>query len=377
MKTVLLYFVLFGASVATAFAQVTPVDTTTGKPYYILLKDGSHIYGRIVRRDSAMYTVRTRNGQLTYVEKELYSRISGFQPVLADSAAYFTQTTTTQPGQMTTSPGQYVVTLADGTVLTGEVLSQDSSRLVLRTATIGTVYVPAAQVLRLERANAVRRSRRGVIHPEEGYPNLFPQYLNATPTAYQAEPGRFYYRNTMFYVNQFDAGITRNWSLGVGLFTPIVPVLAGWLTTKVSVPLGPRARVGVQGQLLLGTLTLFDTQSFGLNYVQGVVSLGEPQNNFTVGLGTSFGENTNGGLLTVGLVRKIKPLLTFVGEGQLIIGEQAGLLGRVAGGLRLDRERHSFDLLANILVGTTNSYSRSSTSFSVFPWASYQVRLGK
>ncbi|MEZ0610556.1 hypothetical protein ACAW74_18725 [Fibrella sp. WM1] len=371
MKSVLFSTLLLLMSWAGAQAQVTPVDTTTGKPYYILLNDGSHIFGRIVRRDSTMYTVKMRSGQLTYVEQELFKAVSGIAPVSADSTVYYINNAqSTRVMSATVSPGQYVITLVDGTVLRGEVLSQDTDRVFVKTTNIGTVYVPAAQVVRMERGN-VRQTRPG-LHPAEGYPNLFPQYLNFTPTAYQAERGRVYYRNTMVYGNQLDAGLTDNWSVGAGFFLyPFVGV--GWLSTKLSVPLGPRARIGAQAQYFFGGFTFADAQ-FGTAYLQGLLSLGEPQNNVTLGIGMSTEGGIAAQLLTVGIVRKVGPLVTFISENQLFVNVSGGTLLKLSGGVRFDRRRHSFDLTGNVPLYLGN---RVGNIFIFFPTASYQLRLGQ
>lgn len=381
MKTVLLHFFIGLLAATGAIAQTAPVDTTNGKPYYILLKDGSHIHGRIIRRDSTMYTVRMRNGQLTYVEKEQFSRISGSAPVTADSIAYFPQSnysqpTVAQPNQSTVSPNQYEITLADGTKLNAVVISQDSSRLVVKTGNLGTVYVPANQVIRMERSTVARSRQTGYAHPAEGYANLFPQYLNFTPTAFQAERGRAYYRNSFIYVNQVDVGVTDNWSIGAGLVTPIAFVWAGWLATKVSVPIGPRARVGIQAQYLLGSVMLFTNETFSASYVQGVVSLGSSQNNVTFGLGKSLDRNATGSLLTVGIVRRASPLLTFISENQLSLTSGSRTSGKLGAGLRFDRQRHSFDVSANLALGLYRGFS-NQTIASFLPWASYQLRVGR
>ncbi len=375
MKTVLPLLFLLLTCALIAEAQTTPVDTTTGKPYYILLKDGSHIQGRIIKRDNSVYTVQMKNGQLTYVEKNLFSQISNFAPVTADSTAYFTGATyarpnTSQPNQATVSPTQYVVTLLDGTTLNGEVLSQDASRLVLKTTTIGTVYVPADQVVRMERvAVANSLANRGEVS-SAAYRNRFPQYLNFLPTAYQAESGRVYFRNSSVYISQFDYGITDNWSVGVSFFT-FVPILFGSVGTKVSTPLGPRIRVGLQAQLLYGTL--FDrVSSTGL--FLGVVSIGEPQNNVTVGLGTATNAKSLGQVLSVSIVRSIKPSLTFISENLLLAGNGGLSLGKLGAGIRFNRARHSFDLSLNIPFGPDGV---SGSELALLPSASYQVRMGR
>ena len=378
MKTVLLVALLAVLGLTSSFAQTTPVDTTNGRSYYILLNDGTHIHGRIVRQDSIVYTVRTKAGQLTYVDKGLFKSISGTAPVSAADLTYYTQTDVTRPdlsrpGQTTTAPNQYVISLSDGTTLSGQVLSQDSSRVVIKTNTIGTVYVPADRVLRMERGTVAGNARVG--RQNEAYPNLFPQYMTFTPTAYQAERGRVYYRNSMVYFNQFDAGITENWSIGAGF--SIFPLINfGWITTKLSVPIGPRARIGVQGQLFAGAFgdRIFFT-NISANFIQGILSLGDSQNNLTLGLGFNADRGSSGQLLTIGLVKKVSNQVTLISENQLILGQSSDTTLKLGGGVRLDRRRHSFDFSANVplYIGRYNS----GFGATLIPWISYQVRFGQ
>jgi len=376
MKTVLLFVLLLVSVVGRVNAQQMPVDTTNGKSYFILLKDGSHIQGRIVKRDSTIYTVRMKNGQLTYVEKELFGRISNVAPVTGDSLMYIQQpgygaALATQPSQATVSPSQYVVTLADGTTLNGEVLSQDASRVVLKTTTIGTVYVPADQVIRMERITSARPSTNVRTVGSMTNANIFPQYLNFLPTAYQAERGRVYYRNSIVYISQFDVGLTDNWSIGASFFT-FLPSLFGSLSTKVSLPLSPRIRVGVQAQLLYGSL-FNRTTSTGL--LQGIVSVGDSQNNVTVGVGSGTSADSFGQVVSVSVVRKLRPSLSFITENLLIVERYGLSLGKLGAGIRFDRARHSFDLSLNIPFGPDGI--TSSSSLFILPSVSYQIRLGR
>ena len=378
MKTVLLFALLSVLGVAGSVAQTTPVDTTNGRSYYILLKDGSHIHGRIIRSDSIMYVVKPRVGQVTFVEKALFQSISGTAPVSAADLTYYTQTDATRPGlsgpgQTTLAPNQYVISLSDGTTLSGQVLSQDSSRVVIKTTTIGTVYVPADRVLRMERG-AVANSQNNRQGIQNGpYPNLFPQYMNFTPTAYQAEKGRAYFRNSFLYFSQFDVGLTDNWSVGVGFFT-FLPSTFGWVSTKVSVPIGERARIGVQGQVFFGDRLFFDNQ-FSSGFVQGILSLGDSQNNVTLGLGLGTQRNSAAQLVTVGIVRRLRQSITFISENQLILGQYNSNGAKLGAGVRFDRRRHSFDLSLNVPVsfGSSGLFS----PLVLFPTASYQVRMGR
>ncbi|MBO0947118.1 hypothetical protein [Fibrella forsythiae] len=378
MKTVLLRLFLLLAGMAPVCAQTIPVDTSNGKPYYILLKDGSHIQGRIIKRDSTMYTVRMKNGQLTYVETALFGQISSVAPTMTDTAAYFSQQSYARPNasppvQTTVSPSQYEITLTDGTTLNAVVLSQDSSRVVVKTEALGTVYIPARRIVRMERVQNPDKQAAQQRKRSSGSPNLFPQYLNFLPSAYQAERGRVYFRNSSVYISQFDVGITDNWSVGASFFT-FVPSLFGSLSTKVSVPVGVRVRLGIQAQLLYGSL--FDrTASTGL--IQGIVSIGDSQNNVTVGLGTGTSRYSIGQIGSVSIVRKLRPSLTFISENILLFGGSNSRysIGKLSAGLRFDRVRHSFDLSANIPFGPDGIVSGSNVV--LFPTASYQVRLGK
>ncbi|MBC8154970.1 MAG: hypothetical protein H7Z72_18905 [Bacteroidetes bacterium] len=206
-----------------------------------------------------------------------------------------------------------------------------------------------------------------------GYPNRFPQYLNFTPTAYSAERGRLCYRNSLVFYNQVDYGMTDNWSVGAGVFIgPLVTLLS--LTTKVSFPVSKAVRLGVQGQYFTGNTFIFNRDRFRSSYVQGMASIGTPQRNVTIGLGTILDQGRLGEvtLLTVGIVRKINPTLTFISENRILVGGDVDVNLFLSGGVRFDRRRHSFDVALS--VGYLPDLIRKIT---LFPYYSYQLCIGK
>ena len=79
-----------------------------------------------------------------------------------------------------------------------------------RTRDLGEVRVDAGQIVRTE--------QRGAETPEGTFPNIFPQTMRLAPTAFSAEKGRGYYRNYLLYFNQFEYGISDNWSVGTSFF---------------------------------------------------------------------------------------------------------------------------------------------------------------
>lgn len=295
----------------------------------------------------------------------MQSFLLGFLLLLATSA--LAQTDYYQKEQSKPARRQYLITLQDGSQLRGELIRQDSLEAVIKTSNLGQVVINASQITSMVAVDADKSTTSS-----GGYPNLFPQYLNFTPTAYQAERGKLYYRNSILYFSQFDYGINDNWSVGAGFFT-FVPTALFSLNTKVSFPVSKTVRLGIQGQYINGT-GLLDVLNNGLGYVQGIASFGTSQRNITVGLGAVFnrGKLADGKVLTVGIVRKMTPSLTFISENHVFIGPDAGTNLTVSGGVRFDRRRHSFDV--SVLLPFIND---SGSTFFIFPNASYQIRIGR
>ncbi|RYF46167.1 MAG: hypothetical protein EOO39_50140, partial [Cytophagaceae bacterium] len=68
-------------SVSASRPTERPTPPASGElPYTVfVLKDGTNLRGKFVRRDSTMITVRKQNGQLTYFEPELLVRVDSVQ----------------------------------------------------------------------------------------------------------------------------------------------------------------------------------------------------------------------------------------------------------------------------------------------------------
>lgn len=261
---------------------------------------------------------------------------------------------------------QYVITLQDGSQLRGELIRQDSLEAVIKTSNLGQVVVKASQITSMVAVDASSPAMNA-----EGYPNLFPQYMLISPTAFQAERGKLYFRTVDAAFSQFDYGINNNWSVGVGFFT-FDPTLLFALRTKVSFPVGDRLRLGVQGQFGSGRTLLDNKFVGGVTYLQGIASIGTSQHNVTVGIGAIrfYNQFSTGQLLTIGTVQKVSPVLTFIGEINTAIGQYSDTNLAVSGGLRFDRKRHAFDLSASFSIPTGGG-------FPIIPLVAYQLRIGK
>ncbi len=270
-----------------------------------------------------------------------------------------------RPAKQASRP-TYTIVLRDGTELRGELLSQDSVEAIIRTRNLGEIRVATDQIVRIERQEARE--------PGGTYPNLFPQTMRAAPTAFSAEKGRVYYRNYYLYISQFEYGMTDNWSVGTTFYS-FLPTNAFSLSTKVSLPVSNRVRLGINAQY---AAIRFDGFLEGISYVQGIVTTGDRQNNTTYGVGAtvSKGQVSNNLVGTFGLVRKVSPKLTFISENFVLFGGGADIdfAGVVSGGIRFDRRRHAFDLAAYIPVVFGPDFNGPIT---FVPFGSYHLRIGK
>jgi hypothetical protein len=290
-------------------------------------------------------------------------------PLLAAAQEdYYQKKNTPVPGRH-----PYTILLKDGTQLRGELLRQDSTEAVIRTKNLGEVRLKSDQIVRIEQEGAQAEGT--------GFPNLFSQTMRLAPTAFSAEKNKLYYRNYFLYFSQFEYGITDNWSVGTTFFT-FLPTAIFSLSTKVSLPVSSRVRLGISAQYMGVRLNGLPGNSGnstveGIGYVQGIVTTGDRQNNTSYGLGWSVsnGELSRNVVGSFGLVRKVSPKLSFITENFVLFGSGAvDFSGVLSAGVRFDRRRHAFDLAAYIPIVIGRNIS---TPITFVPYASYHIRIGK
>ncbi len=378
MKLILLTAMLLASLpmlAQTPRPETAPLDTANRKqPYYILLRDGSFIQGRIVRRDSTMFTIRLRGGQLSYVEQTLFDRITDQRPLdnLTDDTvgSPVVVDQSEPPVSQPTGPKQYTFTLRNGTKIKGELVRQDSTGTIVRTHNLGEVRIPNGQLLKQDssypiqsastgkgktievgaiyvittsdkrqfRGQLIRQDGMGVIvrtndlgdvrlpaaqivrlvkvkgaASAETYPNVFVQSLFWAPTAFMPERGKAYYSQQFTAVSQFDVGLTRNWS-ATGSFFTFIPSLAYSFSTKLAFPVTDRLRLGAQVQYAGLGYPVEQRSRGNIGYLQGIATLGSAEQNTTFGAGWTVanGDLAGNALVTVSAVRRIGPKTTFI-----------------------------------------------------------------
>jgi hypothetical protein len=400
MKTVLVLLLLGSVAGWAQSPKITPADVQR-KQSYLIMRDSSVVRGQVIRQDSSLITVRKRNRELTFVEADQLVRVVANRPDKAVGLVGFRPVGPTR-----------LFVLKDGSEIEGQFVRRDSTMITVRKRNGQLTYFEPEQLARMDTVGI------STTDSSRTFANRFAPWLLTGLTAYNPDKGRFYYRNTWLLLNEFQYGITRNWSVGARFTTPIpYLVLAdgyygtgrytqteSQLVTKLSVPLGPRFRLGLNATYQPDTRKIYPSRP-GIWTFQALATIGSSQRNVTVGYGIvvpktkliyyayqsvfssaapqySYSYLPNRSFLTLGISQKIAPGLTFISDNSINLGRQNGYndnsSGRasVSAALRIDRRRHSFDLGVFSLIHQ-HPYLWDGHKARFFPYVGYNLRIGR
>ncbi|MFD2933907.1 hypothetical protein [Spirosoma flavum] len=397
MKTVLLFLLLSPAMLWAQLIKIAPQDMQR-KQSYVLLHDGSMVRGRIVRQDSSIITVIKRDGDRSFIEADQIVTISATRLDMAVRAGQAPAT---------------IFVLKDGSQVVGKFVRRDSTMITVRKKNGQLTYFEPELLVRVDTISLESADFSLATGPK--FPNRFSPWLTMGVTAYNPEKGRFYYRNTFLLLNEFDYGITRNWSVGANFITPSSFLSSvnnntfnGYfqshsrLFSKFSVQVSNQFRVGLNVLYKDGAVS--NTYKRGSLTFQALGSFGTSQQNVTLGYGlVSRGaqhiyqyqsmyyssvpvyidvHTPNQSFLTLGIMQKVSPSLTLISDSRVNLGtynyyyddnsEQVSL----SFALRLDRQRHAFDLGLTGLVYNNNYYSYGK-QVRFLPYLGYNLIIGK
>ncbi|UHG89048.1 hypothetical protein [Spirosoma oryzicola] len=394
MKTVLLLLVLYPVVLWGQAVRVTPEDLAR-KQSFLLMRDGSVVRGQIVRQDSSLITVKKAGGDMTFVETD---QLIGIMPI--------------RPRPTTSAPSYSVFYLKDSTRLEGRFVRRDSTMITVRKRNGQLTYFEPELLHRVDSTvvDTVPGADSG-----RTFSNQFSPWLLIGQTAYNPKKGQFYYRNKWVLLNEFQYGITRNWSVGVGVATPIPWLYRSaydayygsgsvlnnsfQLKSKLSASIGRKFRVGLN--------VSYQPNTYRYSYskrawtFQALASIGTSQRNVTLGYGLinrgkqpvyqywssmyptpyTLERIPDQSFLTLGLVQKVLPNLTLLSDNRINLGQRyyfyddTGERATLSFALRLDRRRHSFDLGAYSLI-YRNNYSWDGKNVRVIPYIGYNLLLG-
>ena len=386
MRTQLILLILFLGCSRFSGAQmikITPEDKER-KHFYLLMRDGSVVRGQIVRQDSTVITVKKGNGDMTFVEADQVVRISPDRPGDAVRTA----------GLSNASAPYTVFVFKDGTQVEGNYIRRDSTMITVRKRNGQLTYFEPELLLRVDTVRAGMESSAQLTANAQEIPNRFSPWLLTGQTAYAAEKGRFYYRNTLLVLNEFDYGLTRNWSVGASINPFIGGVKPGnnaretimgvnyRFSSKLTFPIGQQFRFGANVTYQPRQNGYFSrTDEEWL--VQGLMSFGTSQRNATLGYGMQIypdGYSTSVKFITAGIMHKLARSLTFISDNTFYLNPYySGNSALLSVALRIDRRRHAFDLgaFSSIQPSFYYSYTPFVTRAYFAPYIGYKLLIGR
>jgi hypothetical protein len=396
MKTILLLVFFCPLVLWAQGVKITPEDIAR-KQSFLLLHDGSVVRGQIIRKDNSGVTVRKTDGDMTYIEID---QLLGIMPI--------------RPRPVSLAPRTSLYStfvLKDSSRIEGSFVKRDSTMITVRKRNGLLTYFEPELVVRID---SVWMEPRGATDSNRVFSNRFSPWLLVGETAFNPEKGQVYYRNKWLFQNEFHYGITRFWSIGARLTTPIPSqyqtgfftnidngMRTPRLSSKFSVPIGRKVRVGLS--VAYQPLTSAESYRRGALTLQALGSFGNSQRNITLGYGlVNWGNQRvyqpqdvwssayptpfttehipNQSFLTLGIMQKVRPGLTLLSDNQINLGQGSSFSGNgqratLSFAFRLDRKRHAFDLGLYSLIYRSN-YLHDGKIILFYPYIGYNLIFG-
>jgi hypothetical protein len=245
--------------------------------YDFQLNDGSIITGVLVADDSREVTISTQNNGKIIVPKYTI-KSKRLKPIYNQNI-----------GETTISNDSiYVIELNDGTLISGNMVSEDDREIVVLTENKGRIILPKYTIKSRRLALKTDYLDSKLIHK-----NPHPSRYFYSPSAFPLEKNTGYFNLTYFLVMQAQYGITDQLSVGVSSTFLLMPLL---INAKWSEKIADDLYVSFGGQL--GRLWwTSESPIVGLGF--GNVTYGNPEQNVTLNAGygfLSYNDGENSGL---------------------------------------------------------------------------------
>jgi hypothetical protein len=190
-------------------------------------------------------------------------------------------------GQRSDSQKIHRIEMVDGSVLIGEILSEDDQYITVKTEKAGTIRIVKSDISNKKIVQQAQ-FKDGQLWPE----NIHSTRYFFSPNAYNLRKGESYYQNIGVIVHQVSYGFNDNFSIGAGVIPLFIfggiasPV---WITPKFSFPIVEN-KLNFGFGALLGTVIGAEFRSPGFGILYGTSTFGSRDKNFSFGAGWAFVE---------------------------------------------------------------------------------------
>ena len=179
----------------------------------------------------------------------------------------------------------YRIEMNDGNAFIGKIVEIDAEKVILNTEAVGKITLHRKYIKKIERINSLEGAKK-----KDGDLLLHSTRYLFTSSAYGMEKGEAYYQNILVFYNQFNIGITDQFSVAAG----IIPffLLAGsptpiWITPKYAFPL-VKDKINLSVGVMFGDV-LFDDNGLGI-LPHIAISYGPREKNISFGVGYFLAE---------------------------------------------------------------------------------------
>ncbi len=265
---------------------------------------------------------------------------------------------------------KYKVELLDGTRLTGTIISENDSIIVMDLPDLGELSIRRDKIDKMISSDASADVKKSL-----WFKNPNATRLLFAPTAIPLKKGEGYYQNIYIVANMFNYGVLDNLSIGGGF--DFISMFAnfgdGW-----SPILNFNAKTGfkVHDYVHVGAGGIYATQinNFSAGIVYGLGTFGTYNSNFTCGLGWGFvdGSFEEKPFIMLGGMVRCSEKIWFVSENWLApLDTDNKYYLAVSYGVRFSGKRMSVDL------GFINSKDIVEVLFIGIPYVDFVIKFGK
>jgi len=355
MKTQILTLILLLLGM-TLYSQEPDMNL----PDTLILKSGEIISCRIASVDSLQGEITIQfldtNGMMT------------FEPMKLDQVETYTFGKVIQ--QEEKKSFQYKIDLVDGTRLTGKILSENDSVIVLELPDLGILSIRRDKIDKMIPMDASKAFRKSL-----WFKNPNPTRLFFSPTAIPLKRGEGYYQNIYIVANMFNYGVLDNLSIGAGF--DFITMFANFddvwnpilnFNAKLGFKVHDYVHVGAGGLYV----TMISEFSAGITYA--LSTFGTYNNNFTTGLGWGFVDGTfeKKPFIMLGGMARCSEKIWFVTENWFApLDANNEYYVAISYGLRFSGKRISVDL------GFINSKDIIEVFIIGVPYIDFVVKFGK
>jgi len=240
-------------------------------------------------------------------------------------------------------PGKLVeVELYDGSTILGEVASEDSEIIIIKSATLGELTIKKSDIRELTeiKASQIKEGEYWFKNPNST------RYLFG-PTGRNLKKGEGYYQNILITTNLAHYGVTDWFSIGGGFEG--ISTFAGepifFILPKFGFEITEKFSVGA-GYVYANAATLIDDEGgfAGVGFGYGAATYGTSDDHatFGIGWGQASGEFTDAPIFTISGMTRVSRRIALVTENWLIPTDPYYWVSSY--GIKIIGERSSFDI---------------------------------